>query len=660
MDLIIVESPNKTKKIQSFLGSGYKVAASAGHIRDLPEKEMGVEAPDYRPKYVLTKPDVVKRLKGLAANASRVILATDPDREGEAIAWHLQQALGLKNPVRVAFHEITEKAIKKALQETGTIDKNLVAAQEARRILDRLVGYKVSRPLSNAMGQKASAGRVQSVAMRLVVEKELEIAAFKPTNHFGVSAILETDGLNWQAQWKPVLAKDQEYMTDKARAQQVASTVKRLEVLDVEMKAKARKAPAPFTTSTLQQATSAALKMNPKRTMDAAQKLFEDGLITYHRTDSPNLSDEAIEDIRAYLTSEGLQKYLPASPNRWKSKSGAQEAHEAIRPTHITDKSPSVEDQDAARLYQLIWTRAVASQMADAQYDATVIKMRSVEPVDGETQAFQANGQVMTFAGWTRLTAKDAADEEEKDSSGEQSLPAVQRGQILTPSQMRLLEKVTQPPPRYTEASLVKKLEAEGIGRPSTYASIMTTIFARKFVEAQKGKLFATALGMAAHEALKDRFDFYAISFTRAMEEELDKVADGKGQCRALIAKLDGQLDKDLEQLNQAPRPTAPVMEQEILGQCPECGKPVTESPKAYGCSAYRDTGCKFAIWKDGLKRLGKKSLSKTEAKGLLAGKPVPIKGLKNSQGKTFEATGKLQKHEKYGWQVGLDFQGKS
>jgi hypothetical protein len=296
--------------------------------------------------------------------------------------------------------------------------------------------------------------------------------------------------------------------------------------------------------------------------------------------------------------------------------------------------------------------------MADAHYDVTAIKMASVELVDEVPQTFLATGQVMTYAGWTKLTAKDAADEDnlEKD----QSLPILQQGQTLTPTALRLLEKTTQPPPRYTEASLVKKLEAEGIGRPSTYDSIMTTIFARKFVEAQKGKLFATTLGMAAHEALKDRFDFYAISFTRAMEEELDKVADGKGQCRALIAKLDGQLEKDLEQLKRAPRPTAPIMEQEILGQCPECGKPVTESPKAYGCSAYRDTGCKFALWKDGLKRLGKKNISKTEAKNLLAGKSVPIKGLKNNQGKTFEATGKLLKHEKYGWQVGLDFQGKS
>lgn len=658
MDLIIVESPNKTKKIQSFLGSGYKVAASAGHIRDLPEKEMGVEAPDYRPKYVLTKPDVVKRLKSLAANASRVILATDPDREGEAIAWHLQQALGLKNPVRVAFHEITEKAIKKALQETGTIDKNLVAAQEARRVLDRLVGYKVSRPLSNAMGQKASAGRVQSVAMRLVAEKELEIAAFKPTQHYGVAADLMTDGIPWKADWKPPLPKGREYMTDKALAKRVQETVKNLKVLAVEKKKKSRKAPAAFTTSTLQQAASVALKMNPKRTMDAAQKLFEEGLITYHRTDSPNLSDEAIQDIWTFLRKEGLGDFAAKSPNQWKSKAGSQEAHEAIRPTHISDTRPSVQDPDAAKLYQLIWQRTVACQMADAHYDVTAIKMASVELVDEVPQTFLATGQVMTYAGWTKLTAKDAADEDnlEKD----QSLPILQQGQTLTPTALRLLEKTTQPPPRYTEASLVKKLEAEGIGRPSTYASIMTTIFARKFVEAQKGKLFATALGMAAHEALKDRFDFYAISFTRAMEEELDKVADGKGQCRALIAKLDGQLEKDLEQLKRAPRPTAPIMEQEILGQCPECGKPVTESPKAYGCSAYRDTGCKFALWKDGLKRLGKKNISKTEAKNLLAGKSVPIKGLKNNQGKTFEATGKLLKHEKYGWQVGLDFQGKS
>lgn len=655
MKLIIVESPNKIKKIQKYVGSDYKVSASVGHFRDLPEKEMGVEPPDYIPKYVITKPDVVKKLKGQSKTASEVILATDLDREGEAIAWHLHKALGLKTSKRVVFNEITSKAIKKALSSPGVIDMKMVAAQEARRVLDRLVGYKVSRPLANSVGQKASAGRVQSLAMRMVVERELEIKNFKPTDHFGVTAHLLTDKKKWQAVWQPKLPKDQQYLTDINVAQAVVDGVKTLDVLSVQKKETRQRPYPPFTTSTLQQAASVVFKFGAKRTMDAAQKLFEGGHITYHRTDSPNLSDEAIEAVRKFLSSCGLSDYTPDKPNKWKSKADAQEAHEAIRPTDVGVKEPDdLGSEDEKKLYRLIRERTIVSQMSDAVFDVTTVSLESGEQVGGEKQKFQATGRVLKFAGWKKFDKGESENEKEGDM---QALPDIKEGATLQPEKLVLDKKTTKPPPRFTEASLIKKLEKEGIGRPSTYASIMTTIFARKFVRSEKSKLIATELGMAAHESLKGKFQFYEVPFTREMEKHLDKVAKGKTKFKEVVSLLDTQLSKDLENfIATVPQKKSPVMQGEIVGKCPVCGEKVVENKKAFGCSAWKSSECKFSLWKNCFHRLGKKDLTAKQAKQLLSGKELGLKNLKSKKGNTFSAAAVLEEDPKYGWQPKLKF----
>lgn len=653
MKLVIVESPNKTKKIQQYAGSGYKVAASMGHIRDLPEKEMGVEPPEYRPKYQVTKPDVVKKLKALAKDSDEVILAMDLDREGEAIAWHLYKALGLKKASRVTFAEITKDAVTKALKNPGQIDIKMVAAQEARRVLDRLVGYKVSFPISKIVGQKASAGRVQSLALRMVAEREIEIANFKPTKHFGVTAHFDTNGSHWKASWKPILPKGQQYFTDKDFAQKVVDSVKTLHVDKVDQKESRKKAPPPFTTSTLQQAASVRYKMGAKKTMDAAQKLFEAGLITYHRTDNPNLSDEAISKVRQYLTDKGYSEYLPKNPNTWKAKKDAQEAHEAIRPTDIENKSPDVNNETEKKIYDLIWKRTVVSQMSDVIFDVTTVDMSSVEKIDDKPQYFQAIGRVVKFSGWQKF-GKDEADESEKEEA--QTLPKIDQGVRLTPEELSLEEKMTKPPPRYTEASLIKKLEKEGIGRPSTYASIINTIFQRQYVQDQKNKLFATELGLAVHKALQGRFAFYEIPYTRSMEEHLDQIASGKNNFKDVISSLDTEIGKDLQKLDDLPKEEMKPVQSETIGKCPVCGSAVYENTKAFGCSAWKTDGCKFAIWKNCLSKLGKSSITKSQAKSLLKREKVDMKNLKSKKGNKFSAKAELQEDPKYGWQVKLVF----
>jgi len=359
--LLIVESPSKTKKIRSILGAGWEVQACFGHVRDLPEREMGLAAPDYKPQYVILERAAphIKKLKALAQSAEGVYLATDPDREGEAIAWHLSVALRLKNPQRVTFQEITEKAVRAAAQAPRKLDLQRVAAQEARRALDRLVGYRVSPLLCRRMDAKLSAGRVQSPALRLVVDREREIENFKPLRHFGVSLFFDGPAGDWWAHWlfKPLLAEGEEHWTDEAFAKKVAE-VRQVRVLGCKDTERRAEPPAPFTTSTLQQAASAKLNMNPKKTMDVAQALFEQGLITYMRTDSPNLSEEAMAEIRAYCESQ--QWPLAPQPRVWQAKVSAQEAHEAIRPTHVQQRQAGGSADERA-LYQLIWERAVAS-----------------------------------------------------------------------------------------------------------------------------------------------------------------------------------------------------------------------------------------------------------------------------------------------------------
>ncbi|MDL2210250.1 type I DNA topoisomerase [Desulfovibrio sp. OttesenSCG-928-O18] len=584
--LLILESPGKVKKVQEYLGSGWKVAASVGHVRDLPVKEMGVAAPDFKPQYIPTDrgKDVLSRLAGLVKNAEAVYLATDPDREGEAIAWHLQDALKLKGAMRVTYAEITEKAIKAALGAPRSLDMALVAAQEGRRVLDRFCGYMVSGPLSNAAGEKMSAGRVQSPAVRLVVEREREIQDFRSTTHYGAELTFEnvdniTDG--WKAIWqaKPWLEDGQEYLLDKTLAEKAAA-LRSLEVIDCAETESRSAPPAPFTTSSLQQAASNTLKFTPKQTMQLAQKLYEGGHITYMRTDSPNLSQDAVETIRAFCEGQGWP--LVEKPRSWKSKAGAQEAHEAIRPTHI-EVDDAGETADEKNLYRLIRLRSLACQLEDAVYAVRVLQLAT--DLDGKQAIFEAKGRTLLSQGWKVLTAEDAATEDAENSvEPENPVPAMKPGTRPTALGGTVLTKKTKPAARFTEASLVRELEKRGIGRPSTYAAILDTIMARSYVKTEKRFLVPTPLGVMVVDALCGNFSFVEYEFTRTMEQALDDIAAGKADYRAVIAEAHARLEQELQAFARA---TGKV--------CEKCGKPMVrrvKKPGKDGKGGYDFWGC--------------------------------------------------------------------
>jgi len=584
--LIIVESPNKCKKIQGYLGQGWVVKASLGHVRDLPEKEMGVDLNTFRPSYVATRKgkEVLAGLRASIKSAETVYLAMDPDREGEAIAWHLAEALNLKNAKRITFNEITQKAVQKAIQETGEIDRQKVAAQECRRILDRLVGYSVSPALSNAYGSWLTAGRVQSVAVRIVAERELAIQNFKPTAYVEVFLSFINDDIAWRAQWIPgdLLGKDQQRWTDKPFAQRVAA-LKAVKVTAVNEEKQSRRPPPPFITSSLQQAASVSLKMPPKKCMQIAQQLFEAGLITYHRTDSPNLSDEGIADVVAWLTSNGYT--VADKPNHWKAKAGAQEGHEAIRPTAVDTVPDTLAGQlDASqqKVYRLIWSRAVASQMPDAVFSITNINLASVEHIAGNVMTFVAQGRLLLTDGWMALTRVDSSEEQTAGMDDNQLLPKLQKSTQLTANTGEVVDKQTKPPPRYTEASLIRKLENEGIGRPSTYASIIDNIQHRKYVVVTKRKLVATDLGIVIYRALKDRFQFVELEYTRTIESQLDQIAMGAATYGEVVSGAYAQLATELGSFSNV------SIGQQEKHDCPDCNKPLRLiQGKFWGCSSY-------------------------------------------------------------------------
>lgn len=591
MQLMIVESPNKVKKIQGILGQGWTVAASVGHIRDLPAKEMGVSAPDFLPQYVYSDrgADVVDRLKSLVAKASTVYLATDPDREGEAIAWHLQQTLKLKNYRRVTFNAINADVIEEALRKPRAIDTNLVRAQEGRRVLDRLVGYMVSPQLSMAYGiQSLSAGRVQSPATRLVVERERQIQIFKPTKHFGASVSFG----DWQAEWntKPHLDEDKKYVLDRALAESAASC-REFTVSESATKPMMKAPPAPFRSATLMQAASVQLQFTPEKTMQLAQKLFEGGHINYHRTDAQNYDDSTIAEIRAFAESQGWP--LPAKPRKWSSVEGAQEGHEAIKPMHLSETAAGDTD-DEKRLYRMIWLRAMASQLADAQYQVSTNVLTST--ANGQTFEFIAKGRILTVKGWKALTASDATEEsdaEGKDYEGG-AVPSLEPDSAIKAVDGQVLEKTTQAPSRYTLASLVAKLESMGIGRPSTYPTILKNIMERGYIVEEKRKLKATELGFKTVIALlKNGFEFINYQFTANLELELDRVARGEASYIDVVSKTHAQLEHELQSLQVEPAEAHP---------CPLCGSPLRrigargKGTYFWGCSAYKDTGCKGAM----------------------------------------------------------------
>ncbi|MGY5846392.1 type I DNA topoisomerase [Salegentibacter sp. HM20] len=596
-NLVIVESPAKAKTIEKFLGKDYKVASSFGHIADLPTKELGVDTEgDFTPKYIVSrdKKDVVKKLKGLAKDAELVWLASDEDREGEAIAWHLAEELKLKKEKtrRIVFHEITKSAILKAIDNPRGIDYNLVNAQQARRVLDRLVGYELSPVLWRKVKGGLSAGRVQSVAVRLIVEREREIQDFTPEASFRIDAEFSTeDGKSFKAKLPKNFDTREE--AEKFLQQNLGAEFK---VGELSTKP-AKKSPAPpFTTSTLQQEASRKLYFSVSKTMTLAQRLYEAGHITYMRTDSVNLSDDARKGAKAEIIKAYGEKFAKSRQFKGKSK-GAQEAHEAIRPTSFENHSINA-DRDEQRLYDLIWKRAIASQMSDAQLERTNVKIEA----NKHDKFFTANGEVIKFEGFLKVYL-EGSDEEDEEQSG--MLPAMKEGQPLDNIFISATERFTRPPYRYTEASLVKKLEELGIGRPSTYAPTISTIQNRNYIEkgsvdgverefvqlllkkdklaektltetvgSDKGKLVPTAVGMVVNDFLVNHFsNILDYNFTAKVEQNFDDIAEGKEEWAHMMKEFYQDFHPQVQDVaKNAEREVG----ERILGEDPETGKPVS------------------------------------------------------------------------------------
>lgn len=621
MNLLIVESPGKVQKIQCFLGDGWKVMASKGHVRDLPKNELGVSA-DYQATYEPTAQgrkalaDIAYALKKVDA----VYLATDPDREGEGIAWHLKDALKLANPFRVTYTEITESAVKKALESPRKIDMNLVKAQEARRVLDRLVGYPITKALKDAAKDGSlSAGRVQTPSLRLVVEREAAIQDFKSTTHFGVELTFEAmdhaiDG--WKAAWNPKnwLEEDQEYFLDKAAAERLAG-LKSLTVATYEESESRQPPPAPFTTSTLQQAASNALKFNPGRTMDLAQELYQQGHITYMRTDSPNISDEAITDIRSLASKNDWP--VPPKPRTWKSKDGAQEAHEAIRPTHFELDEAGANDDEKA-LYRLIRLRALACQLDDAVF--AVAKASLETDVDGKKVTFEARGRHMLTPGWRVLMSNDQAEDQDGEAETDNEIPKLRPGSQVVVVSGEVKTKKTSPPARYTQASLIRDLEKRGIGRPSTYANIMDKITERQyFVENKKRQLEPTPTGQKLIAYLVGKFAFADYDFTKKLEDRLDDIAAGRSDYLTVVSGAASLLDMEL----------SGFLKTHGLA-CPDCGKALRHVFKVgkfdfWSCTAY--PACEASFDNDngrpGKRQEPKKNYPLTDHKCLKCKRPL-------------------------------------
>lgn len=588
MNLMIVESPNKIEKITSILGSGWKVAASAGHIRDLPGDEQGVDAPDFIMHYQVidSKKNIVARLKGLASEASEIYLATDPDKEGEAISWHLKEVLKLSRYKRVTFDAVNDVVIQKALGAARLVSENAVRSQEARRAMDRLVGWMVSKAVSRAAGVRGlSAGRVQSPAVRLVVERERDIQKFKVTNHFGAEVSFGPWTANWDV--KPFLKGDAEYLMDEALAAE-AATSRTFRVTKSDSKGVKAAPPAPFRSATMMQAASTKLGFSPQMTMDLAQKLFAVGHINYHRTDKQNFDDASIDDIRRYAADQGFP--VADKVRKWKSVEGAQEGHEAIRPIHLEVLDAGASDEERA-LYRLIWVRAVASQLADAEFKVNDLELEA--QAGGKVFVFKARGRVLVSEGWKSLMPKDDAKEDEQDDSVSPNgaVPLIAVGQHANAESGRVLAKKTQPPGRYTDVSLIAKLEALRIGRPSTYPTIISNIKDREYVIEEARKLKPTQRGMQLVIALvKAQCGFVEYSYTAQMEQQLDRVAAGEVTYHEVMTSIHQQIVGDCKKL----------IASEVVGHpCPKCKRALMrmESTKKkglffWGCSAYRETGC--------------------------------------------------------------------
>ncbi len=601
MKLLIVESPSKAKTIEKYLDGAYTVRASVGHIRDLPKSnKKAIDIPaGFVPHYEISKgkEKVVHELQGLAEKATEIMLATDPDREGEAIAWHIEELLKadkkVKSPIkRVTFHEITKEAVEEALKEPRAIDTNLRKAQEARRVLDRLVGYDLSGIIWKKVRYGLSAGRVQSPALRIIMEREREIRAFVPEKFWTLEGLFETN------------KKDKITLScvEEPRDEKVVENILKLGekenwiVKDVKASEAKRSPRAPFTTSTLQQTASSRLGFSPSRTMQVAQKLYEAGHITYMRTDSTNLAAVAVTQILKIVEKKYGKEYAEAHTYKTKSKN-AQEAHEAIRPTHVDSMNEGFNDEQK-RLYRLIWERTVSSQMSDAKLMKTKI-VANIEK--GEIPDFTANGSRVLFPGWL------AADTEARGEDVE--LPLVEVGQKLKLLELKSNEKFTEPPNRYTEAGLVKELEARGIGRPSTYASIMRTIEERGYVEKQGRTLFPTDTGDVVSSFLENNFaEYISDTFTAEMEDKLDDISNGDREYEKTLKDFYIPFVKDIKEKDKLAKATnmgeAP---KDML--CPKCGGEMiiklARGGKFYSCANYPE--CKGARTMEGLELEGPK-----------------------------------------------------
>lgn len=635
-NLIIVESPTKIKTIKRYLNGDYEVVASKGHIRDLPKSKLGVDIEhDFEPQYVniKDKESIIKDIKKLAKKSDNVYLAGDPDREGEAISWHLAQILGLdlNDKNRVTFNELTETGIKAGMSRPRSIDLNLVNAQQARRILDRIVGYKISPFLWRKIRRGLSAGRVQSVAVRMICDREEEIRSFVSQEYWSVDAKLLAGSGKKAFAAKLVTADGKKpELNTKEQTDEILARLDNAQFNVVNVKKSVhRKSPAaPFTTSTLQQEASRRLSFQARRTMKTAQELYEGvdiknmgatGLITYMRTDSLRISDEARAGAYDFIRAKYGDKYIPETPKKYKSKSNAQDAHEAIRPTHPELTPDMVKDSgvtnDQYKLYKLIWERFIASQMSNCLMDTVSVD------IDANGCGFKSTGYSVKFDGFTVLY------EETKDDDGEKKnvLPPIKKGDVLKVRSLEGNQHFTQPPPRYTEATLIKAFEETGIGRPSTYVPTITTILARNYVERDAKQLKPTALGEVTNELMKEHFDkIVDVKFTANMENNLDEVESGRKSWVKTLEEFYGDFDEELKEAETAmDGKRIKVPDEETDQVCEICGKPMVIKIGRYGkfmaCSGFPEcTNTKRIVQETGgyCPFCGKKVLLKKSKKG--------------------------------------------
>jgi DNA topoisomerase I len=620
--LVIVESPAKAKTIQKYLGKGFTVEASLGHVKDLPKSTLGVDVEnDFETEYVVIpgKEKVVARLKKLALGMDNIYLAPDPDREGEAIAAHLAEELGDDSKKkkkkkkkgdeeperirRVTFNEITQRAVREAFEHPRDIDQNLVDAQQARRVLDRLVGYQVSPLLWDKVRRGLSAGRVQTVALRLIVEREREIKAFEKKEYWTIDANLA--GPKPPAFDARFLGKGEEKIevTNGEDAEKIRAALENANwlVRTVDRKERRRNATPPFTTSKLQQDSSRKLRFSVKRTMMIAQRLYEGvelgeeglvGLITYMRTDSVRVSNEALAEVREYIKSQYGDQYLPEAPNAYKEKKAAQAAHEAIRPTSVMRHPDQIKQylkEDEFKVYKLIWQRFVASQIMPAVFDQTTVDIDAKSGADAFW--FRVTGSVLKFDGFLKVYEESKEGKDEEDEELKHKLPALEPGQKLTLKELKPEQHFTEPPPRYNEASLVKELEERGIGRPSTYSAILSTIQERQYVQKLGGKFTPTEIGLVVTDLLVENFpDIFDIQYTARLEEELDEIEEGKEKWTDALGDFYKKFEKDLRYASKHME-NIKRMEKPTDEKCERCGSPLVikwgKHGSFYACSSY-------------------------------------------------------------------------